>query len=146
MLSFALFVWFTMKYVWPPLTKAMAERQTRIADGIAAGERGKHELELAQVRATEVIRQAHADAADVIAQASRRAAEMIEEARDDARAEGERLIASAKIEIEQLVNQARTELRAQASAATIAAAARVLEREIDAKTHEKLIADLVKQI
>jgi F-type H+-transporting ATPase subunit b len=146
MLSFALFVWFTMKFVWPPLTKAMAERQQRIADGLAAAERGRRELELAQTKAAEILREAHADAGDVVAQAARRASEILEQARDDARAEGQRLITSARVEIEQLVNKAREELRAHTSAAAVAAAARILEREIDARSHQKLLDDLVKQI
>jgi len=146
MVSFALLVWFTMKFVWPPLTRAMEERQGRIADGLAAAERGRQELEIAQRRATEILREAHADAADVMAQAARRATEIIEQSKNDARAEGERIMASAQTEIEQMVNRAREQLRAEASAAAIAAAAKILEREIDPKTHQKLLSELVGQV
>lgn len=146
MISFALLVWFTMKYVWPPLTKALAERQQRIADGLAAGERGKQELELAQKKAVEILHEAHADATEVLAQTSRRATDILEQAKNEARAEGTRLTAAARIEIEQMTHRAREQLRAETAAAAIAAAGRILEREIDAKTHQKLLSDLVGQI
>jgi F-type H+-transporting ATPase subunit b len=146
MLSFALLVWFTMKFVWPPLTKALAERQQRIADGLAAAERGRQELELAQKKAVEILHEAHADAADVLAQTARRATEIIEQAKGEARAEGERLVAAARAEIEQMTHRAREQLRAETSAAAIAAAGKILEREIDARTHQKLLSELVSQI
>lgn len=146
MLSFALLVWFTMKFIWPPLTKALAERQQRIADGLDAAERGKQELTLAQKKATEILHEAHADAADVLAQTARRAAEIIEQSKDEARAEGERQIAAARVEIEQMTHHAREQLRAETSAAAIAVAGKILEREIDAKTHRKLLSELVGQI
>lgn len=146
MISFALLVWFTMKFVWPPLTKALAERQQRIADGLAAGERGKQELELAQKKAVEILHEAHEDATDVLAQTARRATEIIEQSKNEARAEGERLIAAARVEIEQMTHRAREQLRAETSIAAIAAAGKILEREIDAKTHQKLLNDLVGQV
>jgi F-type H+-transporting ATPase subunit b len=146
MISFALLVWFTMKFVWPPVTKALAERQQRIADGLAAGERGKQEFGLAQKKATEILHEAHADAADVLAQTARRAAEIIEQSKNEARAEGERQIAAARVEIEQLTHHAREQLRAETSIAAIAVAGKILEREIDAKTHQKLLNELVGQI
>ena len=146
MISFALLVWFTMKFVWPPVTKALAERQQRIADGLAAGERGRQELGLAQKKATEILHEAHADATDVLSQTARRATEIIEQAKNDARAEGERLTAAARIEIEQMTHRAREQLRAETSAAAIAVAGKILEREIDAKTHQKLLNDLVGQV
>jgi len=146
MISFALLVWFTMKFVWPPVTKALAERQQRIADGLAAGERGKQELGLAQKKATEILHEAHADAADVLAQTARRAAEIIEQSKHEARAEGERQIAAARVEIEQMTHHAREQLRAETSTAALAVAGKILQREIDAKTHRKLLNELVGQI
>ena len=146
MISFALLVWFTMKFVWPPVTKALAERQQRIADGLAAGERGKQELGLAQKKATEILHEAHADAADVLAQTARRAAEIIEQSKNEARAEGERQIAAARVEIEQMTHHAREQLRAETSTAALAVAGKILQREIDAKTHRKLLNELVGQI
>ena len=146
MISFALLVWFTMKFVWPPVTKALAERQQRIADGLAAGERGKQELGLAQKKATEILHEAHADATDILAQTARRAAEIIEQSKHEARAEGERQIAAARVEIEQLTYHAREQLRAETSTAALAVAGKILQREIDAKTHRKLLNELVGQI
>jgi F-type H+-transporting ATPase subunit b len=146
MLSFALLVWFTMKFIWPPLTKALAARQQRIADGLDAAERGKQELSLAQKKATDILHEAHADAADVLAQTARRATEIIEQSKEEARAEGERQIAAARVEIEQMTHHAREQLRAETSAAAIAVAGKILEREIDAKTHQKLLNELVGQI
>ncbi len=146
MISFALLVWFTMKFVWPPLTKALAERQQRIADGLAAAERGKQELSLAQKKATEILHEAHADAADMLAQTARRAAEIIEQSKHEARAEGERQIAAARVELEQMTHRAREQLRAETSTAALAVAGKILEREIDAKTHQKLLNELVGQI
>jgi len=144
--TFGLFLWFTARFVWPPLTRAIAERQAQIADGLESAERGKRELELAQKKAVQIIQDARADAADVVAQAARHATELMDQAKGQARAEGERLIASAHIEIEQMVNRAREQLRAEASAAAIAAAGKILEREIDPKTHQKLLSELVGQI
>lgn len=146
MISFALLVWFTMKFVWPPLTKALAERQQRIADGLAAGERGKQELGLAQKKATEILHEARADATDILAQTARRAAEIIEQSKNEARAEGERQIAAARVEIEQMTHHAREQLRAETSTAALAVAGKILGREIDAKTHQKLLNELVGQI
>lgn len=146
MLSFALLVWFTMKFVWPPLTQALAARQQRIADGLAAAERGKQELELAQKKAVDILHEAHAGAADVLAQTARRATELIEQSKGEARAEGERLIAAAHVEIEQMTHRAREQLRAETATAAIAVAGKILDREIDAKTHQKLLNELVGQI
>jgi F-type H+-transporting ATPase subunit b len=145
-LTFGIFLWFTARFVWPPLMRAIDARQAQIADGLAAAERGKNELELAQRKSTEIIREARADAADILAQAARRAAEIVDEAKENARAEGERIVTSARVEVEQLVNKAREELRAQTAATAVAAAAKILEREIDARSHEKLLQDLVKQL
>ena len=146
MISFALLVWFTMKYVWPPLTKALAERQQRIADGLAAAERGQQELGLAQKKATEILHEAHADAADVLAQTARRATETIEQAKSDAHAEGDRLLAAARAEIEQMTHRAREQLRADVATLAVAGAARILEKEIDAKAHAKLLDAVVRQL
>jgi F-type H+-transporting ATPase subunit b len=146
MITFALLVWFTMKYVWPPLTSALEERRARIADGLAAAERGTHELELAHKRSAEVLRTARQEAVDVIAQANKRATEIIEEAKADARTEGERLMGAARAEIEQELNRAKEDLRKEVGALALAGAARILEREIDPKAHRDLLDNLVAQI
>jgi len=143
---FAIFVWFTMKYVWPPISQAMEERQKQIADGLASAERGEHELELAQQRASEVLKEAREQAATVIDQANKRGTEIVEEARTNAKQEAERIAASREAQLEQGFQQAREELRGRVTDLAITAASRILEREVDAKAHQGLIDDLAKQL
>lgn len=145
-ITFAVFVWFCMKYVWPPIMAALAERKKLIADGLAAGERGKHELELASKRAADVLREAKQQAAEVIAQAEKRGTEIIEEAKNAAKAEGDRMIAAARAEIEQEATRAREMLRDQVAALAVAGAERILRREIDAKAHADLLEALKKEL
>ncbi len=145
-ISFIFFVWFTMKFVWPPIMSALEERKKKIADGLAAAERGKHEQELAEQRATEVIAEAKQDASNIIAQAQKRANEIVEEAKETARAEGDRIVTAASAEIEQEVNRAKEHLRGQVVSIAVAGAGKVLRREIDEKAHDDLLQDLVSQI
>lgn len=145
-ITFGLFVWFTMRFIWRPLTGIMDERSKRIADGLAAAERGQHDQELAQKRAAETLHEAKQQAADILNQAQKRAGEIVEEAKNEARAEGERLVAAAQAEIEQEVNRAKEQLRAQVSTIAVAGAEKVLKREIDAKAHADLLNELVAQI
>ncbi|MEO1766754.1 F0F1 ATP synthase subunit B [Thiobacter aerophilum] len=145
-ITFAVFVWFCMKYVWPPIMAALAERKKLIADGLAAGERGKHELELASKRAADVLREAKSQAAEVIAQAEKRGIEIVEEAKNAAKAEGDRMIAAARAEIEQEATRAREMLREQVAALAVAGAERILRREIDAKAHADLLEALKKEL
>lgn len=145
-ITFFVFVWFCMKYVWPPIMHALDERKKLIADGLAAGERGKHELELAEKRAKEDLKTAKATAVEIVAQAEKRAGAMVEEARTNARAEGERLVTAAQAEIEREVNRAREQLRGQVSAVALAGASRILKREIDAKSHNDVLNDVIAQI
>lgn len=145
-ITFIVFVWFTMKYVWPPIMSALEERKKKIADGLAAAERGKHEQELAEQRAAELIAQAKQEAAAIIAQAQKRANEIVDESKNTARVEGERILATANAEIEQEVNRAREQLRGQVVSIAVAGAGKVLKREIDAKAHDDLLQDLVAQI
>ena len=146
MISFALFVWFTMRYVWPPIQQALADRQKQIADGLAAGERGKEELEKAQAEAEAVLRDAREQASQIINQANQRQAEMIEEARAEARQEGDRILASAREEVEQEIQRAREDLRKEVSNIAIQASSQILKREVDAQAHKDLIDDLATQI
>jgi F-type H+-transporting ATPase subunit b len=143
---FAVFVWFVMKFVWPPIMRALDTRRTQIADGLAAAERGKHEQELAQKRAAEVLHQAKQQAQEIIAKAEKRAAEIVEEAKGDAKSEGERILVAARAEIGQEVNRAKEGLRAQVVSIAMAGAGKVLEREIDANTHDDLLNKLAAQI
>jgi len=145
-ITFFVFVWFCMKYIWPPLMNALNERKKHIADGLAAAERGQHEQKLAQDRAVETLRDSKTQAGEVINQAQKRAGDIIEEAKGDSRTEAERILIAARAEIDQEVNRAREELRKQVAALALAGAGKVLEREIDEATHSKLLDDLASQI
>jgi F-type H+-transporting ATPase subunit b len=146
MIAFALFVGFCMKYVWPPIMAALDERKKKIADGLAAAERGKHEQELAEKRAQQVIHEAKEQANEIITQAQRRGNEIVDESKDNARIEGERILNSAQAEIKQEANRARDELRTQVGSVAIAGAAKILSREIDDKAHTDLLEELVSRI
>ena len=145
-IAFFLFVLFVMKYVWPPLIAALDERKKTIADGLAAAERGQHEQELAEKRATEHIREAKDQSSEILAQAQKRAGEIVEEAKDTAKEEAEGIKKAAAAEIDQEVNRAKEHLRQQVAGITIAGAEKVLKREIDEKAHGDLVDDLIAQI
>lgn len=145
-ITFAVFVWFCMKFVWPPVMAALNERKQKIADGLAAAEKGKHDEELAKERAAEVLKEAKAKAQEIISGAEKRASQIVEEAKDTARTEGDRILAAANAEIEQEVNRARESLRGEVVSLAVAGAGRVLKREIDEKANEDLLKDLVGQL
>jgi F-type H+-transporting ATPase subunit b len=145
-IAFVLLIWFVNKLLWGPLNKLLAERQKRIADGLAAADKGKHELELSEKRAKDVIHEARAKAAEILAQSEKRASEIVEEAKADARTEAERLIHGARAEITQEVNRAKEQLRGQVSTLAAAGASKIIKREIDRKAHDDLLKDLVSQI
>jgi F-type H+-transporting ATPase subunit b len=146
MIAFALFVWFTMKYVWPPITGAMQERQQKIADGLAAGEKGARELQDASVKSEEALQVAREEAREVIAGANRQANQILEEARTLAQSEGVRIKSQAQAEIDQGVSSARDSLRKQLAGLAVSGAAQILQREIDAKAHSDIIERLAAQI
>lgn len=145
-ISFAILIWFTVKFVWPPLLAAIETRQKTIADGLAAGERGKHDLEMAAKRSAEIIREAKEKAAEILVGGEKRATEIVEAAKTQAKVEGDRIIAGAQAEIEQEVFRAKEQLRTQVSAIALAGAGRILGREIDAKAHNDLLEKLVAEI
>ena len=145
-IAFAFFVWFCLKFVWPPIISALNERKTKIADGLAAAEKGKHDEELAKQRAAEYLKDAKAQAQEIIRQAEKRAAEIVEEAKVAAKAEAERIIHAAHAEIEQNVNRAREHLRGQVVSLAVAGARKVLKKEIDEKANADLIKDLAGQL
>jgi len=145
-ITFIIFVWFCMKFVWPPIMGALKEREKKIADGLAAAERGEHEQELAEKAATEKLHEAKAQAGEIIAQAQKRASEIVDEAKDDARTEGDRLVAAAQTEIDQEVNRAKETLRQQVASIAVAGASKVLEREIDETTHGDILDKLAAEI
>lgn len=146
MIAFGLLIWFVNKVMWGPLSGIMEARQKRIADGLAAAEKGKHEEELAKKKALEVLKEAKEQAAEVVAQGQKRASEIVEEAKTMARTEGERIVTAANAEIEREINQAKEALRAQVASIAVAGAQKVLKREIDAKTHDALLNDLAAEI
>jgi len=145
-ITFALFVWFCMKFIWPPVMGALEARRKEIADGLAAAERGQHEQELAEKRATEHIKEAKGQASEIVAQAQKRASEIVEEAKGDAKTEAERIVTGANAEIEQETNRAREQLRQEVVGLAIAGAEKVLKREVDKAAHASTLNDLATQL
>ena len=146
MLAFVCFVVFCMKYVWPPILAAMAEREQKIADGLAAADRASHDLELAQEKAVERLKEAKTEAAGIIESANRRATQIVDEAKDAAVAEADRVKAAAQAEIEQETNRAREQLRGQVAALSLAGAEKVLGASIDADAHADIVDKLAAEL
>lgn len=146
MITFALFVWFTMKFVWPPISQALVDRQAKIADGLAASERGQRELELAQVKVTESLREAKSQASDIIDKANRRAMQIVDEAKGQARLEAEKQSKMAKEQLQQEISQAREALKKQFSSLAVLGAEKILEREVDKAANSALLDNLIKEI
>ena len=144
--AFALFIWFTVRFVWPPLLRAIEARQKTIADGLAAAEEGKRSLEASNKRADEEIKKARDRAAEVLTQAEKRAAQMVEEAKNAAKEEGNREKAAATAEIAQQVTRAREQLRDHVASLAVAGAEKILRREVDAKAHAELLDSIKKQL
>ena len=144
--TFAAFIWFCARFVWPPLTRAIEARQKTIAEGLAAAERGRLDLEAAGKRTGEMLAEARQQAQDIIAQAERRGAQIVEEAKGTARTEGERIVAGAKAEIEQEFSRAKEALREQVAALAIAGAEKILRREVDAKAHAAMLTQLKQEL
>ncbi|MFP5408502.1 MAG: F0F1 ATP synthase subunit B [Gammaproteobacteria bacterium] len=145
-ITFAFFVWFCMKFVWPPIMNALEARKKQIADGLAMADRGRHELELASRKAGDNLRDAKAQAAEVIAQAEKRAAQIIEEAKQAAKVEGDRQLAAAQANIVQESNRAREALREEVAALAVAGAEKILRREVNAQTHADLLGQLKAEL
>jgi F-type H+-transporting ATPase subunit b len=137
--AFAIFIWFTAKFVWPPLLRAIETRQKQIADGLAAAERGRQDLELASRRAEDIVSQARERSQEILAQADKRAAEIVEEAKTQAKTEGDRIVAGAKAEIDREVFRAKEALRAQVAALAVQGAEKILRREVDTRVHADLL-------
>lgn len=139
MITFALLVWFTMKYVWPPILASLEERKKKIADGLAAAELGKKEMELAEKKAKGVLKEAKNQSADIVNMAHKRANDLVEESKDAAKKEGDRMIAAAKAEIDQEMQSAKEDLRKEVSALAISATEKILAAEIDKDKHKKIL-------
>lgn len=140
--AFAVFIWFTVKFIWPPLLNAIEQRQKQIADGLAAAEQGKQELSLSAKQADVEIAKARDRSAEIVGQAEKRAAQMIEEAKIAAQEAGGRELAAAKAEIEQETSRAREALRDQVAALVVAGAEKILRREVNAQAHADLLGQL----
>jgi F-type H+-transporting ATPase subunit b len=146
MITFGVFVWFCMKYIWPPLIAALEERNARIAEGLAAAQRGQQDLEDAEAKIKESFTEAKAQAQEIINQAQKRANEIVDEAKDAAREEADKIKSAASAEIEQEVTAAREHLRKEVSFIALAGAEKILKREVDAKAHADVLDELVTQI
>jgi len=144
--AFAIFVWFCLKYVWPPITAALAERQRKIADGLEAADRAQRDLSLAQSRVADDLREAKIKSAEIIDMASKRASQIVDEAKEKAREEGQRIIAGAKAEIAMEIQRAKEDLRAQVASIAIAGAEKILESSIDQAANEELINKLASEL
>ena len=146
MIVFVVLIWFTMKVVWPMILTPMAERERKIAAGLAAANKGESDLLEAKERAEAIVREARERAGQIIDQAQHRANDLVEEAKGSATAEGARLVAAAQQEIQLETSRARESLRREVAQIAVSAASKLLEREIDPKTHEDLLSKLATQI
>lgn len=145
-IAFAVFVWFCMKYVWPPLLGAIEERQKKIADGLTQSERAGKDLELAQAKASDKLKEAKAQAVEIVEQANKRRAQIVEEAKAEGEAERQKIIAQGQAEVEAERNRAREELRQQVSALAISGAEKIIKRSIDKEANSDIIDKLVAEL
>lgn len=145
-IAFAIFVWFCMKFVWPPITSAMQARQKKIAEGLDAAGRAQRDLQLAQEKASDTLRETKEQVAVILDKANKQANAIIEDAKQQARSEGERLVTGARAEIEQEVNRAREELRNQVAVLAVMGAEKILESQVDAKAHNDMVEKLASQL
>jgi len=145
-ISFTVFIWLTVKFIWPYMLRAIEARQKTIADGLAAAEQGRRSLETSTRQADEAVAQARGRAAEILAQAEKRAVQLVDEARSAAKEEGNREKAAAKAEIEQEVTRAREQLRDHVASLAVAGAEKILRREIDAKAHADMLDAIKRQL
>ncbi|MCW8195580.1 F0F1 ATP synthase subunit B [Proteobacteria bacterium 005FR1] len=145
-IAFIFFVLFCMKFVWPPIVAALAEREKKIADGLLAAERAEKDLELAKHKVSDQLREAKEESAKLIEQANKRAQQIVEEAKQKAIEEADRQKAAAEAEIAQQMNRAREELRGKVATLAIAGAERILQSSVDQQAHGKLVDDLAAQL
>ena len=144
--AFAAFIWFTAKFVWPPLMRAVDTRQKQIADGLAAGEQGRQSLANTEKKIADMMVEAKQRSSEIIAQGDKLKNETIEAAKEQAKVEAERILAGAKAEIEQEIQRAKEALRNQVADLAVAGASKILKREVDAKAHADLLAAIQKQL
>lgn len=139
---FFILAWFTMKFVWPPIVKALDERATKIADGLAAAERGRQSLDLAAKHSADAVREGKQKAAEIVLQAEKHAHQIIEEAKAQAKIEAEKVVAGAKVEIEHEAMRVKETLRERIAELAVVGAEKILRREIDAKAHADLLTSI----
>ena len=145
-IAMVVFVWFCMKYIWPPLLAAIEERQDKIEEGLAAADKGEEKLAAARAEADEIVADARKQATSILDQAHSRANEIVSEGKASGAKERDRQLEAAKAEIEQEANRAREELRGQVSAIAVASAEKILQREIDDKQHEDILGKLASEL
>jgi F-type H+-transporting ATPase subunit b len=145
-IAFTIFIWLCAKWIWPPLTNAIAARQKTIADGLAAGEQGRENLASAERRVGELVAEARAKAQEIVAQGEKQRSETVAHAKTEAQAEADRIVAAAKAELAQEVARAKEELRRQVSTLAIAGAGKILKREVDAGAHAAMLRDIEAQL
>ena len=146
LIAFIVFVWFCMKFVWPPLNGAIEARQKKIEDGLAASDKAEKDLELARKKATEELKEAKSQAADIIEQAKKRATQIVDEETTRGHEEREKIIAQGQAEVEAERNRAKEDLRQQVSVLAIAGASKIIEKEIDASAHSDILDKLVAEL
>jgi len=145
-IAFFVFAWFCKNYIWPPIVAALDERQKKIAEGLEAAGRAEKDLELAQEKAAELLKEAKTDSAGILDQANKRASQIVDEAKEQAREEGQRMIASAQAEIEQEIERAKEQLRAQVAAIAVSGAEKILESSVDERAHSDLLDQLAANL
>ena len=145
-IAMIVFVWFCMKFIWPPLLAAIEERQEKIAQGLAAAEQSAEQLDRAKAEADDIVADARRQATQILDQANARANEIVAEGKSEGTRERERQLAAAKTEIEQEAHRAREELRGAVSAVALAGAEKILKREIDAKAHDDILGELARDL
>jgi F-type H+-transporting ATPase subunit b len=146
MISFSIFIWFCMKYVWPPVITVMEERQATIAAGLRDAERAQHDLKQAQQRGHDIVEEAKGQAADLVEQANRRATQIVEEARQTASEEASRIKLKAESEVQQQAVVAREKLRGEVASLALLGAQRILERQVSQADHDQMLTDLAKDL
>jgi F-type H+-transporting ATPase subunit b len=145
-IAMIVFVWFCMKFIWPPIMTAIEDRQKEIADGLAAAEKGQQSLDKAKAEADDIVADARKQATSILDQANARANEIVAEGKAEGVRERDRQLAAATSEVEQEMNRAREELRGQVSAIAVASAEKILQREIDQKAHEDILSKLAAEL
>ena len=143
---FAIFIWFTARFVWPPLMKAVEDRQAKIADGLAAAEKGARSLQDASAKSDEALKQARTQAQEILAAANKQAVQVVEQSKTVAKSEGDRIVNAAREEVQRELNQAKEHLRKQVGELAVIGASKILKREIDAKAHADVLNDLAARV